>query len=170
MPEPSDDPFRKIQEELRDVDTTLGENPDLHERVRKLMEHEDDLDSEDAQVQRLQSQVSHIASAPAPDTDEFDASLKRLEAQVGQGKNRRAAEAKAIADERAARGRDAKGMGVGLTLAYVIVGVPLVGAFFGWLLDMALNTNIMKGLGALTGAVVGLGIAVVMMNKATSNL
>jgi len=59
----------------------------------------------------------------------------------------------------------ARGLGVGLSIAYTILGVPLVGLAIGWALDSHYQSNVFKGLGTVSGAVLGIILAFWMMNR-----
>jgi F0F1-type ATP synthase assembly protein I len=62
-------------------------------------------------------------------------------------------------------GSDQRGLGLGYSIAYTIIGVPLIGAAIGYLLDNQLHTVYWKGYLTLAGAVVGLVLAVVTLNR-----
>jgi F0F1-type ATP synthase assembly protein I len=54
----------------------------------------------------------------------------------------------------------ARGLGVGLTIAYAILGMPLVMFGLGWLIDQAFKTTLWQSLLGLIGFFMGCGYAV----------
>ena len=58
------------------------------------------------------------------------------------------------------------GMGVGISIAYTLVGATLVGWGIGKLIDMRFGGSMGQAIGTLIGAVVGLGAAIVTIIKA----
>ena len=102
--------------------------------------------------------------------EEFDARFEALHAKVDASRQQR--ERIKIAAERAqdSDAKAAKGLGIGLTIAYTILGMPLIGYGLGWLLDRELNTLIWKGFGVLLGAVVGVWYALVMLARTNKEL
>ena len=92
-----------------------------------------------------------------------------IEARLAANKERlRAARAKHEATKGAGPldQETARGMGVGLSAAYAIIGLPLVGAGLGWLLDRALNTSFCIVVGVIAGLVFGMWHAVQLSNRA----
>ncbi len=59
-----------------------------------------------------------------------------------------------------------RGLGVGLTIAYAIIGVPLVGFGAGWLLDRAMGGGTLwQALGTVFGAVAAIAYAVKVTSR-----
>jgi F0F1-type ATP synthase assembly protein I len=145
---PEEDPFKKIREELERMD----------------LPEEREQDEVEARFQDLQER-HQAEKIELPDTSPFDERLRHLEDKVRSAKERQAESSKQTARRRQTEASDARGMGLGLTAAYAIIGVPLVGAGIGWLIDQQLATNIWKGLLCLLGAVIGIGFAVTAVNR-----
>jgi F0F1-type ATP synthase assembly protein I len=62
----------------------------------------------------------------------------------------------------------ARGAGVGLQIAYMIMGLPLVFAGIGYGLDQWQKTTFFMGAGALIGATIGVTMAIVILNRTNS--
>lgn len=102
---------------------------------------------------------------PAPALPNFDERLAELEAKAKSVKERRDG---AVQQQKRQMARDAesqRGLGVGLTVAYAIVGVPLFAIAIGWVVDQRLGTDIYRGMGALIGSILGIVGAVFILNK-----
>lgn len=138
-------------------------------------ESEDDLDAiekaaQDAADRLLgaDAEVGTVASqaASAAEHDEaFDERLRELESRAEKHRVVREA-ARAKTQRQQSKDADsARGLGVGMTIAYAILGMPLVGAGLGWLLDERLGVKIWMGIGMLLGAVAGIGFAVLTINR-----
>lgn len=138
-------------------------------------ESEDDLDAiekaaQDAADRLLgaDAEVGTVASqaASAAEHDEaFDERLRELESRAEKHRIVREA-ARAKTQRQQSKDADsARGLGVGMTIAYAILGMPLVGAGLGWLLDERLGVKIWMGIGMLLGAVAGIGFAVLTINR-----
>jgi F0F1-type ATP synthase assembly protein I len=75
-------------------------------------------------------------------------------------------ERRMAADQKAYRG-----LGVGLTIAYTIIGLPLVGLAIGWALDTAATGgNLFRALGCVAGMTLGVFMAIRMMNANESRM
>ena len=137
--------FRRVQEELRAME--LPEIPDerLDERVRSIREQ------------------GPTSLPEVPDMATFESRTRKA-----QGTHR---VAKAQEETRLASDAKAnKGLGVGLAIAYTLLGLPMVGLGVGYLLDRALGATLWKGVGTLVGAVAGIAFAVVVLNRENSRL
>lgn len=96
---------------------------------------------------------------------EFADRLKSLEERAAQSKSRRETQAKQKAKEDQSSAEAAKGLGVGLTVAYAILGMPLAGLGIGWLIEkMGGPAGWQSGLIVL-GATLGVVFAIVFVNK-----
>lgn len=62
-----------------------------------------------------------------------------------------------------------RGLGVGLTIAYMIIGLPLLGAGIGWLVDGRTGGTTWIGIGTVIGGVLGVLAAISIMNRANSD-
>jgi len=62
-------------------------------------------------------------------------------------------------------GESAKGLGEGLTVAYVIIGFPLLGAGLGWLLSGGRDTQNWMALGVVIGMGLGMVFGIFLLNR-----
>lgn len=85
----------------------------------------------------------------------------RLDESRGRYENAKLKEEK----ENRSTGEASRGLGVGMTVAYAIIGIPLFGAGGGWLLDRALGGNAWQPILTVAGAFLGVGFAVFVLNK-----
>lgn len=60
----------------------------------------------------------------------------------------------------------ARGLGIGMMVAYLIIGVPLIGALVGYFIDRATNGANAMAIGVVVGAVLGVAMAISVMNRA----
>lgn len=58
-----------------------------------------------------------------------------------------------------------RGLGVGITVAYALVGFMVLGFGVGWLIDRATGINWGQPVGALVGTMIGIGVAFWLMNR-----
>lgn len=111
-------------------------------------------------------QIANEARRKLDEADaEFAGKLKDLEERAAQSKSRRETQAKQKAKEDKSSAEAAKGLGVGLTVAYAILGMPIAGLGIGWLIEkMGGPAGWQSGL-ILVGAVVGVVFAILVVNK-----
>jgi F0F1-type ATP synthase assembly protein I len=135
-PEAVEARFRRLQEELAGVG--LPETAD-DAQPRRPRAPEDDPEFA-AQLDALHNRADKARSA-------YDTSQQHKDRELGRDR------------------ASARGLGVGLSIGYTIVGLPLVGVAIGWLLDSQFGTNLWKGLLALAGAVLGIVMAIMTLNR-----
>lgn len=101
-----------------------------------------------------------------PDVPNVDA-LERRTTQARTSHNvAKAQEASRLASDSKA----SKGLGVGLAIAYTLLGLPMAGLGIGFLVDHLTGSNGWKGIGTVVGAVAGIAFAVMMLNRENSRL
>jgi F0F1-type ATP synthase assembly protein I len=66
-------------------------------------------------------------------------------------------------------GEQTKGLGLGLTAAYLVVGVPLLFALVGWLIDRSIRSSLWIGILTTIGAVLGITMMVITINRANQD-
>ena len=108
--------------------------------------------------------LDDLPHMPEPD-DELDARLKRLEAKAADVRTRRDAAQKEQAREQKANQESSKGLGVGLMVAYTLLGLPMAGAAIGFFLDRGRADRFWTALFVLLGAVGGIVFTIVMLNR-----
>lgn len=103
--------------------------------------------------------------APKIETDELDERMVSLEAKAQQLKEKREAQKKQANKEMKLSQDSAQGLGMGMTIAYVIIGVPLAGGLLGLLLNKLTGSPIWLVIFGMGGMVLGLGFAVFLATK-----
>jgi F0F1-type ATP synthase assembly protein I len=147
---------------------------ELEERLRQLLGEAESADSDELDEIELKLQgiegkfLEQKEKREVEDSffdAEFDERLKKLHEKADKAKTRRTGETTERKRSQYATGSDSRGLGIGLSIAYTITGMPLLGAGIGWLIDRAAGTGQWKGICMLAGAVIGLAMAFVMMNR-----
>lgn len=149
----------------------LPTEEELHARFAQILSHAEaamggkhsgDFDSEESSGE-MQPKIDRFRDLH-PDLserlDKLDSRVKEVQlARLG----RKAAEQKrAIAESDSARG-----LGIGLTVAYAIVGVPMLGALIGWLLDSSQGTTKYTGPSVVIGAALGMAMGLFLISRAS---
>ncbi len=97
----------------------------------------------------------------SPVDDDMEGRLADIERRAGAARERqKSAEPKPMLDTDVSRG-----LGTGLSAAYAIIGLPLVGAGVGWLIDRAVGTTFIVVIGVVGGLVGGIFHAVQLSNR-----
>ncbi len=96
---------------------------------------------------------------------EFEEKLRALEAKAQDRQSIRENQQREIKRKMTGDRDSAKGLGVGLSIAYTIIGLPLVGVVIGWFLDERSGTQVFKGIGVLVGSVLGIVATVIMLSR-----
>ncbi len=128
--------FERIRDELKELD--LEETPDIP-------------------VLPTRPDIDHAA---------VDAKLDQIEerarkAKGGYVKAVNKPTTKAVADDN----RNARGIAMGMTIAYTIIGFPMIGVAVGWLIDWKLGTPYWKAIGVLGGTTFGIVMAIKMVGE-----
>jgi F0F1-type ATP synthase assembly protein I len=151
-------------------------NEPLEERLRRAVAGlEDGVDLEDDQNRLLEigGRVDSIAAehrAKLGDDAEFEARVAALHAKVDRVAATRAAIKTQTARQQASDGKATAGMGIGLSIAYTIIGCPITGYVIGYLLDNRAGTTSMRTNGAFIGIVIGMGVAVFLIQRSSKQL
>jgi F0F1-type ATP synthase assembly protein I len=140
----------------------LPSDEEIEARFSKIKENlTTDLDDADEKL----AAILDNTRAPKINTDDFDEKLRVLEEKAQAMKDRRetikAQEEKAIKSSQT----DTQGLGLGLTIAYAILGVPLFGGLLGYGLTKWTGNGLWTVICGLGGMVGGVGFAVFLINK-----
>ncbi len=108
------------------------------------------------------------AAAATPDLDDFDDRLRQLEEKAAKASGRFQKEKKEESRKMASDSEAARGLGVGLSIAYTLIGLPMVGVAVGWWLDNRFHTEIWKSLLILIGSVAAIAYTVFTLNQQNS--
>jgi F0F1-type ATP synthase assembly protein I len=98
--------------------------------------------------------------------DDFDSRFADLEARAKASKTTQQRRESRVAAEQKSDRESARGLGIGLSIAYTILGVPLGFFGIGYLIDKASGTTIWQNALGLTGCALGVGTAIWMAQKA----
>lgn len=97
----------------------------------------------------------------SPVDDEMESRLLDIEQRADSArKKQKNAEPKPMMDV-----HNARDLGTGLSAAYAIIGLPLVGAGIGWLIDRAIGITLFVVIGVIGGLVGGMVHAVQLSNR-----
>ena len=148
-----------------------GTNPDSTPLI-KLPEDEDirtrfERVREELAEMKLPDLPADGPSSPSktPELAKLDEELRLLDARASESKslrdNAHAAKVKAgVTDQ-----MNSRGLGLGLSIAYMIIGLPMAGVAVGWFLDRQLHTSFWKGILAVSGLTIGLAMTVMYQNR-----
>lgn len=148
---------------------SLPDDEDLQRRFERIREDLKGMDLPDLppdDVERLQAK----SELPTPAHDDIDEKLRLLQDKVKrtQGQYVTAVNKPSKKDIEESN-RNSRGLAFGLTIAYLIMGMPLACAAIGWIIDWRLGTEMGKGIGCLIGATIGVIIAIRMINENAAN-
>ena len=107
----------------------------------------DEIEARLAEIQKGVEDLKAGRRMPSLDDghQQLESRLKQIETSAQQARERHVKAMGASEREQQIRGESGYGLGVGLLVAYTIVGVPLGGALVGWLIDRGLGTDGWKG-------------------------
>ena len=147
---------------------------ELELRLKKLLgEAEtadaDELDAIELKLRDVESKLD-AGSRERKERDgffdsEFEERLEKLHERADQAKDRQHGVAQAKEREQRMAAVSTRGLGVGLSIAYTITGLPLLGVLIGWLVDRSQGTTSGKGIGVMIGVAVALAMAFMMMKR-----
>lgn len=142
------------------------EGPDDEEIAARLRRVRDELNQMEGLPELPEDRIPQLSPTPElPKMPDFDERLKDLEARADAAKQRRTVKANTERRKMESDAESNRGLGIGLTVAYAIIGVPLFGIGIGFALDNAMGTQVYRGVGALIGSVAGIVGAVVILNR-----
>lgn len=97
--------------------------------------------------------------------DEFHRRLEDLGERASKAKDARDRQLREAERDRTFDRETARGTGVGLQIAYMIIGLPMAGLALGWYLDNRLDANAWKPILVMGGAAAGIVMALVTLNR-----
>ena len=103
--------------------------------------------------------------APEIETSEFDEKLHALEEKAQAMKQRREAQKVQAEKEVKSTQMSNEGLGMGMTLMYTVLGLPLLGGIIGMFLDKATGGNAWIVIFGMGGMVLGIGAAVFLLYR-----
>lgn len=164
----ADDPFLKIRQELEQMDLPDPEEG-LEERLRRKIEESktDMMSDEEVEQRRLafEQEVDRAAKTRIPEPEDFEHRLSALERKTQQIVGQRQVQKKEVERRQKADQQSTQGLGVGLTAAYAILGMPLIGALIGYLIDKSVGSTLFVGILTLIGAIAGIAFALLTIRE-----
>lgn len=116
-------------------------------------EHQADLEKINARLDEIGSKISEVTHSGAPDLPNIDEAIARAKANRPGGIDRD-------------KGNTYLGMGIGITVAYSIVGSTLAGLGIGKLIQLQTKNDLPLAFGTLFGAVIGLASGIFIIIRA----
>ena len=140
----------------------LPSDADIEARFSKIKENLTvDLDDVDDKLEGILDKTK----VPTIETDEFDEKLHALEVKAQAMKERREAQKVQAEKEVKSTQMSNEGLGIGMTLAYTVLGLPLLGGIVGMFLDKATGGNAWIVIFGMGGMVLGIGCAVFLLYR-----
>ena len=120
----------------------------------------------EAGVRQLEEQAANLKAELPPDLDEeFDERMRTLDQKVAEQKAIRENVKKQEARKTELDRDSTRGLGIGLNVAYALIGLPLVGAGLGWFLDKQTGASFWTGLCVVGGLIFAIAYTVLLMNQ-----
>lgn len=126
-------------------------------------EPEDELAARLAEIEEKVRAARQKAAPPA--SEDLDARLDALKASAQQARHGFSGTRRVSEKEERLTRESTRGVGVGLAIAYAIVGIPMLGAFVGWAIDARTGSFVWRSVLAVAGMILGIVAAVVMINR-----
>jgi F0F1-type ATP synthase assembly protein I len=151
-------------------------NEPLEERLRRAVADLDtgfDIDAGESTLLEIEDRINAISEEhrqKLSSDEEFEARMAALHAKVDRIQSARKATIRNEKKKQASDGKAAAGMGIGLSIAYTIIGCPIVGYGIGYLIDMQMGTTTARSYAAMVGIIIGMGAAFYLIQKSNSQL
>ena len=147
---------------------------EIEDRLEKLFSNTDNeaaLSDEDfeREIEQINERIEEARPGDLGFDPEFEERLSRMEDKARVAREKRQAQTATRETRFRQEQSDARGLGTGLSIAYVLIGLPLTGAALGWFLDRGTAGQTWQAILVLIGAVGGLGMAFLMLNRQNKN-
>ena len=109
--------------------------------------------------------VEDATTGRSPDLTQLDQQFEELDQRVTESKTKREGVQAAKQKLQLSDQQSSRGLGLGLAIAYMIIGLPLAGVAIGWLIDRQLHTNSWKGILTVVGLGIGITMTVLYQNR-----
>lgn len=130
-------------------------------------DHQNELEQMAEAMLKKAEAPMEIPDAPGFDA-EFEHRLAKVEARAERVQGVRADKAREERRQKQVHAESVRGLGVGVSVAYTIIGLPLAGAAIGWFFDQGSETGTWKSVGVLVGAVLGVVLSIFIMNRSNA--
>jgi len=124
------------------------------EAMRRLRE----LSSDESAVETARKEAAAL-------DDEFHQRLDELGERAAKTKESRERQRREAERTQTFDRETARGTGVGLQIAYMIIGFPMAGLALGWYLDNRLDANAWKPILVIGGPAAGIALALITLNR-----
>lgn len=144
---------------LDEIESRLQSALERAKRAGLPTDGEDDpLDAKAARLERLEASLDAGTGTRMPSAEEtaLDGPLREVEEKVRGVQMRRERMDAEVDRIRKGDQESARGLGTGLTAAYALIGLPMVGAGAGYLLNKATGGNAWLPIFAILGMVAGI--------------
>jgi F0F1-type ATP synthase assembly protein I len=132
------------------------------ERIRDQLKRLDLPELPEDEIERIQKQ----ATGPKFAQDDVESKLTELESRAQHAKGQfQTAINRPSPKSLDESNRSSRGLAFGMMIAYMIMGLPMAGVGIGALIDWRLGTVMGKGIGVLAGAVLGVTMAIRVINE-----
>ena len=128
-------------------------------------ERKDGEEHEDPRVVEALSRADAPMTPPVPGLDDFEERLSHLEKRAKGTQQVQEVKRQQLTQRMRQSDSDAKGLAKGMSIAYTIIGLPLLGVVIGWFLDRGTGSQRYTQIGVLVGAVLGIAMAFVLINR-----
>ena len=139
-----------------------------------LIDKENNVDEDE-----LDRRIRELGLDQTPSIDKAREEAAKIDEEFGERLKALEEKAKTVKEVRDNQNREktrklesdretAKGLGLGLSIAYTIIGLPILGAVIGWFLDSRMGGQTFTSLGVLIGSVLGIVAAVFMISRANN--
>lgn len=105
------------------------------------------------------------ADDSSDDVLNFEQRLQAIESKARAARQEHAEVLEPTELQKRMSSESARGLGFGLAVAYTIVGIPLFMVALGWWIDRATDSNVFLSMFALIGSVLGIAVAVFLVNR-----
>jgi F0F1-type ATP synthase assembly protein I len=143
----------------------------LKEELREAQKMDDPflIANLEAQITTLDSGLAEFREQAAEIDREFHDRLNKLEARADAVKATKAAKQAVEIKQLKTSADEAKGLGIGLTMAYTLLGCPVAGYLIGLAVEKSGGPPYVKDWGAVIGIVVGFGAMLILIKRTNSD-
>lgn len=135
-------------------------------------ERPEEEDNSDSLIQEMHSKTGEVVEAHRSAADFDEETLRKMDEIAERARDlRKETEKKeeTKVETRKTQAEESRGLGLGFTVAYTLICVPMLGVGIGWFADRATKSTLFMGVGAILGMVIGVVLVIMMVNKANGN-
>ena len=151
----------------------MAEEPEQEEsteaRFRRVQEELRTMELPDMPDEAVDAQLEDMKSRSFGDLPNVDAQFDSLEKRASAARQTHAKAKNADSSRIGSDGRAARGLGIGLAMAYTVLGLPLFGLVVGYLLNRVVPGPWIP-IGVVVGFIAGVVFAVFLSNREKDSL